>query len=122
MTLPFKSFARKSCVSPVPRVAVAGVRVMRIPESKVKLNLPVFFLSALEVAVMVTITLGSLVWSGKTFGAVNVAVEATVVLVFWMLERAPTAGSPLAVLAGSQAKAAEGAGLGTAGRRLAGRA
>ncbi len=55
---------------------------MRIPESKVKLNLPVFFLSALEVAVMVTITLGSLVWSGKTFGAVNVALEATVVLVF----------------------------------------
>src|SRR5437879_4245043 len=87
---------------------------MRIPESKAKLNLPVFFLSTLEVAVMVTITLGSLLWSGKTFGAVNVAVEATVVLVFWMLERAPTAGSPLAVLAVSQAKGAEGVGLGTA--------
>src|SRR5437867_11711300 len=87
---------------------------MRMPESKVMLNLPVFFLSALEAAVMVTMTLGSLVWSGKTFGAVHVAVEATVVLVFKILDRAPTAGSRLVVLAVSQAAEAEGSGAGVA--------
>ena len=61
ITLPLKSLARNSCVAPVARVAVAGLSVMRIPESKPMLNLPVFFLSALEVAVMVTSTLGNLV-------------------------------------------------------------
>src|SRR4029077_7958969 len=91
MTLPLRSTAKNCCVEPVPRVAVKGESVMRIPESKVMAKVPVFFLSALEVAVMVTMTLGSLTWSGKTGGAVKVAVEATVVLVFWVLERVPTA-------------------------------
>jgi hypothetical protein len=43
-----------------------------------------------------------------------VAVEATVVLVFWTLERTPTAGSPPAVFAESQAAEAEGLGVGVA--------
>ena len=42
------------------------------------------------------------------------AVEATVVLVFTMLERVPTAGSPPAVLAVLHGEEAEGLGLGTA--------
>jgi|SRR5579885_1107345 len=56
---------------------------------------------------MVTVTFGNLVWSGKTEGAVNVAVEEVVVLVFWMLLRVPTA--PLAL---SQVADAEGLGVG----------
>src|SRR6266567_8251982 len=65
MTLPVKSAARNNWVAPVASVAVAGIVVMRMPESKLMGNLPVFFLSALEVAVMVTVTLGNFVWSGK---------------------------------------------------------
>src|SRR5260370_15252254 len=91
MTKPLKSLAKNCCVSTVPRVAVAGVRVMRMPESKLMLNLPVFFLSALVVAVMVTRTLGAIVWFGNFAGALRGAVEATVVLVFTTLERVPTA-------------------------------
>jgi len=61
MIKPLKSLAKNCCVSTVPKVAVVGVRVMRMPESKLMLNFPVFFLSALEVAVMVTRTFGNLV-------------------------------------------------------------
>src|SRR6266567_205596 len=63
--LPLRSFTRNNWVSTVASVAVAGTIVMRMPESKLMGNLPVFFLSALEVAVMVTVTLGNFVWSGK---------------------------------------------------------
>src|SRR5207245_8608030 len=96
MTLPVKSFARNNWVSPVASVAVAGIMVMRMPESKVigGVVFPVFFLSALAVAVMVTWTLGKLVWSGNVWGAVKVAVDGAVVLVFCMVERTPRA--PLA--------------------------
>src|SRR5712692_5066452 len=73
MTVPFTSTARNGCVAVVARVAVAGTRRTRMPESKMMLNVPVFFLSALAVAVMVTRTLGSLVGSGKTGCAVKVA-------------------------------------------------
>src|SRR5229473_4799586 len=90
-TLPLRSFTRNSWVSPVASVAVAGIMAIRMPESKLMLNLPVFFLSALAVAVMVTVTLGNIVWFGNFAGAVKVAVEATVVLVFTTLERVPTA-------------------------------
>src|SRR5258708_40177970 len=118
MTKPLKSLAKNCCVSTVPRVAVAGVRVMRMPESKLMLNLPVFFLSALEVAVMVTRTLGNIVWFGNFAGAVKVAVEATVVLVFTTLESVPTAlgvggGVELSVAAVRSAEAG-GLGFGTA--------
>src|SRR5437879_607658 len=118
MTTPLKSLAKNCWVSTVPKVAVAGVRVMRMPESKLMLNFPVFFLSALEVAVMVTRTLGNIVWFGKVAGAVKVAVEATVVLVFTMLERVPTALGVGGVVEVSVAllhsAEAEGFGLGTA--------
>src|ERR1700686_1194253 len=40
---------------PVATVAVAGVTVTRIPESKLMVAVPVFFLLAFEVAVMVTV-------------------------------------------------------------------
>src|SRR5947209_1080500 len=69
--LPLRSFTRNNCVSPVASVAVAGTMTIRMPESKLMGNLPVFFLSALAVAVIVTVTLGSLVWSGKVWGAVK---------------------------------------------------
>src|SRR5258708_10016955 len=119
MTKPLKSLAKNCCVSTVPRVAVAGVRVMRMPESKLMLNLPVFFLSALEVAVMVTRTLGNIVWFGNFAGAVKVAVEATVVLVFTTLERVPTAlgvgGVVELSVAAVHSAEAEGLGFGTAG-------
>src|SRR5260370_29221233 len=55
-TLPLISFTRNNWVSPVASVAVAGIMAMRMPESKLTANLPVFFLSALAVAVMVTET------------------------------------------------------------------
>ena len=57
---PLKFSAKNRWVAWVATVAVAGVIDMRRPESKLMLNLPVFFLSALEVAVIVTFTLGSL--------------------------------------------------------------
>src|SRR5215475_11528720 len=60
---------------------------------------------------MVMMTLGSVAWSGKVSGAVNVAVEAVVVLVFWMLERAPTLP---ATLASSHALGSDAFGLGVA--------
>src|SRR5712691_2037078 len=109
MMLPVKSSARNNWVSPVASVAVAGTMTIRMPEAKLMGNLPVFFLSALAVAVMVTVTLGSFVWSGKVCGAVKVAVDAAVVLVFCMLERTPTAP-----LADEQSAEAEGFGLGFA--------
>jgi len=40
---------------PVATVAVAGVTVTRIPESRLMVAVPVFFLLAFEVAVMVTV-------------------------------------------------------------------
>src|ERR1700722_18507716 len=40
---------------PVATVAVAGVTVTRIPESRLMVAVPVFFLSALEVAVIVMV-------------------------------------------------------------------
>src|SRR5260370_36531345 len=88
---------------------------MWMPESKIRVNLPVFVLSALEVAVMVTMTLGSFVWSGKFLGARKAAVEAEVVPVLAIGVSVPTAGSPLAGLVDWPTAAAEGAGLGTAG-------
>src|SRR5258708_25058103 len=124
MTKPLKSLAKNCCVSTVPRVAVAGVRVMRMPESKLMLNLPVFFLSALEVAVMVTRTLGNIVWFGNFAGAVKVAGEATVVLVFTTLEREPTAlgvgGVVELSVAAVHSAEAGGLGLGTAGGGVGG--
>ena len=51
---------------PVATVAVAGVTVTRIPESRLMVAMPVFFLSALEVAVMVIV--------GGGFGTVAGAV------------------------------------------------
>src|SRR6266700_2776789 len=89
-TLPLRSLTRNSWVSPVASVAVAGIMAMRMPESKLMVNFPVFFLSALA-------------------GAVKVAVDAAVVLVFCMLERTPTAP-----LADEQSAEAEGFGLGVA--------
>src|SRR5229473_1290436 len=105
--------------SKVPRVAVAGLSAMRIPESKTMVNVPVFFLSALEVAVIVTMTLGNVFWFGKSFGARNVAVEGTVVLVLATGVSVPTAGvpasgSPMGILAVSQAAEADGFGFGVA--------
>src|SRR5260370_42206084 len=92
---------------------------MRMPESKLMVVVPVFFLSALEVAVMVTRTLGNIVWFGNFAGAVKVAVEATVVLVFTTLERVPTAlgvgGVVELSVAAVHGAEAEGLGLGTAG-------
>src|SRR5260370_35633867 len=87
---------------------------MRMPESKTMLNLPVFVLSALEVAVMVTMTLGSFVWAGKFLGARKVAVEAEVVPVLAIGVSVPTAGAPLAGLGVSPAAEAEGVGVGHA--------
>jgi hypothetical protein len=79
---------------------------MRIPESIVTVAVPVFFVSAFDVAVIVISRLGNFVGSGNTFGAVNVVVEATVVLVFTVLER-----TPVSVV---HAVAADGLGFGTA--------
>jgi len=45
-------------------------------------DFPVFFVSAFAVAVIMTCRLGYLVGSGNTVGAVYVAVEFAVVLVF----------------------------------------
>src|SRR5260370_11673761 len=91
---------------------------MRMPESKLMVVVPVFLLSALEVAVMVTRTLGNIVWFGNFAGAVKVAVEATVVLVFTTLERVPTAlgvgGVVELSVAAVHCAEAEGLGLGTA--------
>lgn len=52
-------------------MAVSGLTVARIPESKVMMAVPVFFLSAFEVAVTVTV--------GGGFGTVAGAVNVTVV-------------------------------------------
>src|SRR4029077_17775200 len=114
MTLPLRSTAKNCCVEPVPRVAVKGESVIRMPESKVMLNVPVFFLSALDVAVMVTMTLGGLTGSGKTLGAVKVAVDGWVVPVAAMGVSVPTAGSPEGVLAVAQSAEVEGFGFGVA--------
>lgn len=50
-----RSFVRltvKFCCSPVGTVAVAGVRVTEMPESRVKVAVPFFFVSSTEVAVI----------------------------------------------------------------------
>jgi hypothetical protein len=55
----------------------------------VTVAVPVFFGLAFDVAVTVITRLGNFVGSGNIFGAVNVVVELTVVLVFTVLERTP---------------------------------
>ena len=50
-----KSFVRltlKFCCSPVGTVAVAGVRVTAMPESRVNVAVPVFLVFSTDVAVM----------------------------------------------------------------------
>ena len=66
------SVAVNCWLAPVATVAVVGFTVTRIPESKVMTLVPVFFLSAFEVAVIV-IVCGGL---GTVAGAVYVTVVA----------------------------------------------
>jgi hypothetical protein len=90
----------------VPTVAVDGMSWIRMPESIVIVAVAVFFELAFEVAVTVIIRLLNFFGSGNILGAVNVVVEATVVLVFTVLER-----TPVSLVHGA---AADGLGLGTA--------
>src|SRR5882724_8547711 len=74
-----------------------------MPESMVMVDFPVFFVSAFAVAVIITCRLGYLVGSGNVAGAVYVAVESAVVLVFWMSPSVPTAPFALVHAAGVEA-------------------
>src|SRR4029077_6516277 len=72
-----KSFVRltvKFCCSPVGTVAVAGVRVTEMPESRTNTEGRVFLVAWTDVAVMVTRRLGNFVGSGTLLGAVKVTV------------------------------------------------
>ena len=85
---PIKSLASwtlNGCCSPVGTDAVPGVSETAIPESRLMVAVPVFFVSAAEVAVMVMVNEqlcapeaqllpGSLVGSGTELGAVKVTV------------------------------------------------
>ena len=57
-------------VSPVPIVAVGGLTVMRIPESKVITADALFFLSAFEVAVMLIVGTGLGTVAGASYSTV----------------------------------------------------
>ena len=59
----------------VGTLAVVGVRVTRMPEFKKSTLVPVFFVSAADVAVMVTSRFGKVVGSGTAWGAVKTTVE-----------------------------------------------
>src|SRR5260370_40966941 len=72
MIKPLKSLAKNCCVSTVPKVAVAGVRGLRSPQSKPMLNFSVFFLSAVGASVMVLTTFVNLFCSRETQGWVKV--------------------------------------------------
>src|SRR5437879_12005725 len=65
-----------------------------MPESMVMVDFPVFFVSAFAVAVIITCRLGYLVGPGNVAGAVYLAAEFVVVLVFWISPSVPT--SPFA--------------------------
>lgn len=54
----------------VGTVAVGGVNVTTIPESRLRVALPVFFISSADVAVMITCRSGKVVGSGTLLGAV----------------------------------------------------
>ena len=69
-SLSFVRLAENCCCSKVGTVAVVGVRVTLMPESRVNVALPLFFGSCTEVAVMMIWSKGNLVGSGTLFGAV----------------------------------------------------
>ena len=69
-SLSFVRLAENCCCSKVGTVAVVGVRVTLMPESRVNVALPLFFGSCTEVAVMMIWSNGNLVGSGTLFGAV----------------------------------------------------
>src|SRR6267154_1773645 len=72
-----KSFVRltlKFCCSPVGTVAVAGVRVAEMPESRANVAKLDFLVSCTEVAVMIIARFGNFVGSGTLIGAVKVTV------------------------------------------------
>ena len=107
----------------VGAVAVAGVRVTEIPESRKMVAVPVFLLSATDVAVIMTCRPGYLVASGTLFGEVKVTLafaelagmlpvselqllldevvgvpeELTVVVVYWQVQVTLTLVEPLTV-------------------------
>ena len=69
-SLSFVRLAENCCCSRIGTVAVVGVRVTTMPESRTNVDVPLFFVSCTEVAVMRTWSNGNLVGSGTLFGAV----------------------------------------------------
>ena len=69
-SLSFVRLAENCCCSKVGTVAVVGVRVTLIPESRANVAVPLFFGSCTDVAVMMIWRKGNLVGSGTLFGAV----------------------------------------------------
>ena len=87
--------AKKGCFSFVGTAAVVGVRVTLMPESMKSETAPVLAVFATDCAVIMIVSAGNLVGSGRTDGAVKVAVP----VVCWLesVPREPSVGQAIGV-------------------------
>jgi hypothetical protein len=88
----FVGLALNGCGSPVETVAVVGVRVTKIPESRVSMTLAVLAGFCLDSTVMMICRPGYFVGSGRTLGAVYVAVAGAVVTSLVSVPNEPSEG------------------------------
>ena len=96
----FVRMAKKGCFSFVGTAAVVGMRLTAMPESMVSgIDWKPFLLeSATDCTLMMIESKGNLVGSGRTAGAVNVAVaEGPAVCSFDSVPKDPSVGQTLAV-------------------------